>query len=91
MMGSLKPAKLPVGDEPAQACNAGGRAFVRLPSDTNLVARFGIMGGLGGMGAKYLPTHKDLKASQRFQQKQNPLHKFKKSPAAAVKKTGGKK
>jgi hypothetical protein len=31
------------------------------------------------MGAKYLPTIKDLKASQRFQQKQNPLPKFKKS------------
>jgi hypothetical protein len=32
------------------------------------------------MGAKYLPTIKDQKASQRFQQKQNPLRKFKKSP-----------
>jgi hypothetical protein len=31
------------------------------------------------MGAKYLPTIKDLKASQRFQQKQNPLRKFKKA------------
>lgn len=30
------------------------------------------------MGAKYLPTIKDLKASRRFHQKQNPLHKFKK-------------
>jgi hypothetical protein len=38
------------------------------------------------MGAKYLPTHKDLKASQRFQQKQNPLKKFKKSGGAAVAK-----
>jgi hypothetical protein len=36
-------------------------------------------GGLAGMGAKYLPTIKDLKASQRFQQKQNPLRKFKKA------------
>lgn len=35
------------------------------------------------MGAKYLPTHKDLKASQRFQQKQNPLKKFKKTGATA--------
>lgn len=61
------------------------------PSGTNLVARFGNMDGLGGMGAKYLPTHKDLKASQRFQQKQNPLHRFKKTPAAAAKKPGGKK
>jgi hypothetical protein len=44
-----------------------------------------------GMGAKYLPTIKDLKASQRFQQKQNPLRKFKKSPEAAAAKKGGKK
>jgi hypothetical protein len=35
------------------------------------------------MGAKYLPTHKDLKASQRYQQKQNPLKKFKPAPDAA--------
>lgn len=38
------------------------------------------------MGAKYLPTIKDQKASQRFQQKQNALPKFKKSPGAAAKK-----
>ena len=62
-----------------------------VPPGTNLVARRGNLGGLDGMGAKYLPTHKDLKASQRFQQKQNPLHKFKKTPAAAAKKPGGKK
>lgn len=58
---------------------------------TNLIARIRNLRGLGVMGAKYLPTHKDLKASQRFQQKQNPLHKFKKPPAAVAKKTGGKK
>ena len=86
----MKPANLPVGRDPAQARNAGDRAFDRRP-DTNLVARIGNMDGLGGMGAKYLPTHKDLKASQRFQQKQNPLHKFKKSPATAAKKPGGRK
>jgi len=40
-----------------------------------------------GMGAKYLPTTKDLKADQRFHQKQNPLRKFKKMPTAAVKKS----
>jgi hypothetical protein len=34
------------------------------------------------MGAKYLPTIKDQKASQRFQQKQNPMRKFKKSSAS---------
>lgn len=35
------------------------------------------------MGAKYLPTIRDLKASQRFQQKQAPLPKFKKSTNGA--------
>jgi hypothetical protein len=39
------------------------------------------------MGAKYVPTIKDLKANQRFQQKQNPLRKFKK---AAPKKAKGR-
>ena len=43
------------------------------------------------MGAKYLPTIKDLKASLRFQQKQNPLKKFKKSAANQPAKKGGKK
>lgn len=38
------------------------------------------------MGAKYLPTIKDLKASQRFQQEQNPLPKFKKAGASPAKK-----
>jgi hypothetical protein len=37
-----------------------------------------ILGRLARMGAKYLPTIKDQKAMQRFQQKQNPLRKFKK-------------
>ncbi len=46
--------------------------------------------GLVPMGAKYLPTIKDLKASQRFQQKQRPLHKFKKSPADQPAKKGKK-
>ena len=40
------------------------------------------------MGAKYLPTIKDLKANRRFQQKQNPLPNFKKSSGgASAKKT----
>jgi hypothetical protein len=34
------------------------------------------------MGAKYLPTTKDQKASQRFQQRQRPLRKFRKSAAS---------
>lgn len=33
------------------------------------------------MGAKYYPTIKDQKASQRFQQKQNQLQKQKKAAA----------
>lgn len=49
------------------------------------------VGGLGRMGAKYLPTIKDLKASQRFQQKQRPLHKFKQSPGGQPAKRGKKK
>jgi len=32
--------------------------------------------GLAPMGAKYLPTTRDQKASQRFQQKQNTSSKF---------------
>jgi hypothetical protein len=43
------------------------------------------------MGAKYLPTIKDLKASQRFQQKQNPMRKFKKAPDGSSAKKGKKK
>ena len=43
------------------------------------------------MGAKYLPTIKDLKASQRFQQKQNPLHRFKKSSSPRPAKKNNRK
>jgi hypothetical protein len=43
------------------------------------------------MGAKYLPTHKDLKASQRYLRKQQPLQKFRNAPASRSPKTGGKK
>jgi hypothetical protein len=49
-----------------------------------------IFSGLVPMGAKYLPTIKDLKASQRFLQKQKPMHKFKKSPADQSAKKGKK-
>jgi len=60
-----------------------------------MAARFWLLGspdidGLAGMGAKYLPTIKDLKASQRFKQKQKPLHKFKKTPDASGAKKGKK-
>lgn len=43
------------------------------------------------MGAKYVPTIKDLKANQRFQQKQTlPKSPFKK-PSALPAKTGKQK
>lgn len=38
------------------------------------------------MGAKYLPTIRDLKASQRFQLKQTGLPKLKKAEGKKVKK-----
>jgi hypothetical protein len=47
--------------------------------------------GVGGMGAKYLPTIKDQKASQRFQQKQNRLPEFKKSASNRPAKKGKKR
>lgn len=55
-----------------------------------LIAEAEQYGRLGRMGAKYLPTIKDLKASQRFLQKQRPLTKFKKSPANQAAKKGKK-
>lgn len=61
-----------------------------MPAGAILIARAGIIGGPVAMGAKYLPTIKDLKASQRFQQKQTlPKSPFKKpdaAPAAPKKK-----
>jgi hypothetical protein len=38
------------------------------------------------MGAKYLPTIRDLKASQRFQLKQTGLPKLKKGAGKKLKK-----
>jgi hypothetical protein len=39
------------------------------------------------MGAKYVPSIKDLKANERFHQNQNRLPKFKKAaPAKSAKK-----
>jgi hypothetical protein len=43
------------------------------------------------MGAKYVPTIKDLKASARFQQKQNPMPKFKKSSKASPRQKSRRK
>jgi hypothetical protein len=43
------------------------------------------------MGAKYLPTIKDLKASQRFWKKQNALPQFKKSSSPGPAKKDKKK
>jgi hypothetical protein len=41
-----------------------------------------------GMGAKYLPSIKDQKLNQRFQQKVNPLKKFNKAGGRPAKKSG---
>ncbi len=43
------------------------------------------------MGAKYLPSIKDLKANQRFHQKQRTLPKFKKASGPPPANKGGKK
>jgi hypothetical protein len=65
---------------------AGGWSDVRSAAGIWLPGgRF--MDGLAAMGAKYLPTIKDLKANQRFQQKQKPLPQFKKMTDAQVKKS----
>jgi len=42
------------------------------------------------MGAKFRTTIKDLKASQRFRQKQSPLHKFNKPSGDQPAKKDGK-
>jgi hypothetical protein len=55
------------------------------------IARSDIIAGLDGMGAKFRPTIKDLKASNRYRQKQNPLHKFKKPADNPPAKKEGKK
>jgi len=44
-----------------------------------LIAERAVLTGTVAMGAKYLPSIKDLKATRRFQQKQTGLPKFKKS------------
>ena len=43
------------------------------------------------MGAKYLPTAKDLKASQRFHRKQHVVSKFIKASGQEAAKTHKKK
>jgi len=43
------------------------------------------------MGTKYLPTQRDLKATQRYQQRQNPLPKFKNSTGKSPVKKSGKR
>jgi len=46
---------------------------------------------LSCMGTKYLPTIKDRKLNERFQQRQNPLPKFKNSTGKApAKKSKGR-
>jgi len=73
---------------PSRGCQA--RKWV-LPAI--LVAIRREIGGLVAMGAKYYPTIKDQKASQRFQQKQNQLQKQKKvaAPLAQPEKAENKK
>ena len=62
----------------------GGRRAIQVAHDR-------ILSGVERMGAKYLPTIKDLRASQRFHQKQKPLPNFKKSPAPSSASKSGKK
>jgi hypothetical protein len=59
--------------------------------DRFLLPRERLADGLGAMGAKYLPTIKDLKATQRFQQKQKALPKLKKPPVGPAPKEEKKK
>jgi hypothetical protein len=64
---------------------------LRARSGRILVARRPDSGRPACMGAKYYPTEKDRKLNQRFQQKQNPLPKFKNSTGKApAKKSKGR-
>jgi hypothetical protein len=74
------------GSITVSTCDAGSGAAPH----AILIAQAAQYGRLGCMGAKYLPTIKDLKASQRFLQKQRPLTKFKKSPENQPAKKGKK-
>jgi len=57
-----------------------------------LIAAPAMFGGFGeNMGAKYLPTIKDLKAAQRFREKQALLNKAKKAARAHPAKEPDKK
>jgi len=47
--------------------------------------------GLGGMGAKYFPSIKDMKANLRFQQKQKTQPSTKKTTALPPAKSSAKK
>ena len=48
-----------------------------------MVAQDVIINRRDRMGAKYLPSIKDIKATQRFQQKQSALPKLKKNSAGS--------
>lgn len=77
----------------ARSVRFGGRKVDGAPKrsgghGTILVAGPHVIGRPVRMGAKYLPTIKDQKASQRFQQKQKPLRKFKKNGGATSVKKG---
>jgi hypothetical protein len=51
----------------------------------------GIIARLADMGAKYLPTTKDVKASRRFHQKQHVTSKFIKPSGKPAAKPAKKK
>jgi len=51
---------------------------MRRRSEANGFARGDEIRRFRCMGAKYLPSIKDQKAAQRFQQKQSPMPQFKK-------------
>ncbi len=65
----------------AGLAGAGDAALNPAAGGTNLIAGPAILGGLEGMGAKYLPTVKDQKAYQRYRRIENPLHKLNRSAA----------
>ena len=58
---------------------------------TILIARLQIIGGFDCMGAKYLPTKKDLKALKRFQKKDTLPKSLFKKPTGTQPAPKGKK
>jgi hypothetical protein len=65
-----------------RACRAAKEIRSIVPAGDSDCRRFAFTTGLRRMGAKYIPSIKDLKANQRFQQKQSSLPKPKKASGA---------